>query len=159
MSIENRADTNSNKNIRKTDRFTSLPLLNIEFLIQYTNMNYAIVESGGKQYKVVEGTMLEVDFLPAEVNEDIIFDKVLLHVEDGKVTLGSPYITDMKISGKLVAHVKGDKVEIYKFRAKSKYRRHTGFRHSLSQVQIGQLGGTSKGAEKKVEKKTVKKVE
>jgi len=122
-------------------------------------MNYAIVESGGKQYKVVEGTVLEVDFLDTEENKDVVFDKVLLHVSDGKVTLGTPYITDMKISGTLLGQIKGEKLDIYKFRAKSKYRRHIGFRHSLTRIEIGSLGDKATPKVVKAEKKTVKKVE
>lgn len=118
-------------------------------------MNYAIVESGGKQYKVVEGTILEVDLLKEEINNEIVFDKVLLHVVEGKVTLGAPYISDLKISGKILSHNKGEKVDIYKFKAKSKYRRHTGFRHSLSQVEIGAFGAQKAAkTEKVIEEKT-----
>ena len=99
-------------------------------------MKYAIVESGGKQYKAVEGATIEVDLLDVEVGASVDLDKVLLLVEDEKVTIGTPAIKGAVISTKVVDHIKGPKVTIFKYSPKKRIRVKTGHRQQYTQLQI-----------------------
>ena len=113
-------------------------------------MKYAVVTSGGKQYKVSEGDTITVDRLPFEVEATYTFPEVLLFVGDA-VKIGSPFLSDVSVAGKIIEHTKGEKIRISKFKAKAKYRRTTGFRSSLTKVQINNIDIT--GSKKEETKK------
>lgn len=99
-------------------------------------MKYAVIESGGKQYKIIEGDVIEVDKINGEKDQKIIFDKVLLYVADGAVLVGKPIVPDVKIQGIILEQKKGEKIRVQKFKAKARFRRTTGFRPLLTRVQI-----------------------
>jgi large subunit ribosomal protein L21 len=99
-------------------------------------MKYAIVESGGKQYKAVEGSTIEVDLLDLEVGKKIDLDKVLLLVEDEKVTVGTPSIKGASVSAIVNDQVKGPKVTIFKYSPKKRIRVKTGHRQQYTQLKI-----------------------
>jgi large subunit ribosomal protein L21 len=99
-------------------------------------MKYAVVVSGGKQYKVQEGDVVVVDQLPVDANSAYAFSDVLLFVDGDKREVGLPTLTGVKVSGKVLEHTKGEKIRVAKFKAKAKYRRVRGFRASLTKVQI-----------------------
>lgn len=99
---------------------------------------YAVVRVGGKQYKVVEGKEILVDKL---VDPKKFETEVLLLVDDDKVKVGKPVLKDVKVSFKVVTDLeKGEKVEIYKFKAKSRYKRHTGFRPQYTRLLVEKIG-------------------
>ena len=101
-------------------------------------MNYAVIKTGGKQYRVTEGDIIEIDKL--EVKEDqVVFDNVLLVVTDDSVQIGKPFIIDAKVKGKLLEQKKGEKIRVAKFKSKVRYRRVAGFRAMLSKVQIEKI--------------------
>lgn len=102
-------------------------------------MNYAILEAGGKQYKVTSGMVLDVDRMSMEENKDVVFDKVLLYVQDGKAKTGTPYLDDVLVKARVVQHYKSPKIRVLKFRAKSRYRRTYGSRQFLSKVKIEEI--------------------
>jgi large subunit ribosomal protein L21 len=99
-------------------------------------MKYAIVESGGKQYRAVEGSTIEVDLLDVEVDASIDLDKVLLLVEDEKISIGTPTIKGAVVATKVVDHVKGPKVIIFKYSPKKRIRVKTGHRQQYTQLKI-----------------------
>lgn len=99
-------------------------------------MTYAIVEIGGKQYKVAEGNVLEIDKLDIEAGKTYNFEKILLYSSDGQSQIGKPLVSGITVSGKILEHVKGDKIRVAKFKAKSRYRRAQGFRPSLTRIKI-----------------------
>lgn len=101
-------------------------------------MKYAIVTSGGKQHKVAEGDVLVVDRLPEDTDASYTFPEVLMYV-DGDVKVGTPFLSDVIVTGKVLDHTKGEKIRVAKFKAKAKYRRVTGFRASLTKVQIDSI--------------------
>ena len=103
---------------------------------------YAIISVGGKQYRVREGEKLLVDRLAH--GEGKSFSPAVLLVGGGGETHISP--TDITVSARVVADVKGEKIRIGKYRPKSGYRRHTGFRAKLSQIEIESIGGAAKKA-------------
>lgn len=107
-------------------------------------MNYAVIKTGGKQYKVSEGDILEVDRLKEEKNGKIVFNDVLLLVRDDAVTIGKPTINGEKVEAKVLDNVRGEKIRVSKFKAKVRYRKVTGFRASLSRIQIDKIGNMDK---------------
>ena len=99
-------------------------------------INYAVIQTGGKQYRVSEGDVIEVDRLERKEGEEVVFPAVLLYVTDGAVVIGKPYVENLSVKGKLLRHTKGEKLRIAKYKAKVRYRRLTGFRSALSEVKI-----------------------
>ncbi len=116
-------------------------------------MKYAVIKTGGKQYKVSEGDIIEVDKLDVKEGP-LSFDNVLLLVSDSAVEVGRPYVANAKVSARLLEQKKGDKVRVAKFKSKVRYRRVTGFRALLSKVQIEKIESSKiKETPKKVEEK------
>ena len=107
-------------------------------------MKYSVIQSGGKQYRVSEGDVIQIDRLSGKEGEEVIFPSVLLHVVDGTVKLGKPYVESLRVSGKLIKHTKSEKLRIAKFKAKARYRKVVGFRSSLSEVKIERIGESLK---------------
>ena len=99
-------------------------------------MEYAIIKTGGKQYKISKDSVIEVEKLTFKPGEKFSFEEVLLHVIDEKVKLGKPMIKGVVVKATVLEHFKGEKLRIAKFKAKSKYRRVTGHRQSLTKVKI-----------------------
>ena len=102
-------------------------------------MKYAVIKTGGKQYKVAEGDIITVERLPLAENEDFVCNDVLLYKNDGEVFVGAPNVEKIKVRGVVLAHVKGVKIRVGKYKAKARYRKVTGHRQSLSQVQINAI--------------------
>jgi len=115
-------------------------------------MNYAVIRSGGKQYKVSTGDVVELDKLNLEENKNVVFDDVLLLVQEGNTTIGKPNVSGAKVEAKLIEQKKGDKIRVSKFKAKSRYRKTIGFRAQLTVVQIEKINFSGKNSTGKVEK-------
>ncbi len=99
---------------------------------------YAILRIGGKQYKAIEGKEILVDKLTDPKKFEV---EVLLLVDGEKVQVGKPVIKDAKVITKVVTEIeKGEKIEIYKFKAKSRYKRHTGFRPQYTRLLVEKIG-------------------
>lgn len=101
---------------------------------------YAIIETGGKQYRVSEGDVINVEKLKAENGETVTFDKVLIFSDKNTVEAGTPYL-NMVVSGKVVESGKGEKVVIYKYKSKKNYRKKQGHRQPYTMVEITSLKG------------------
>ena len=108
---------------------------------------YAVIETGGKQYRVQEGDVLTIEKLNVEAGDKVEFDKVLILAEEGNLKVGSPYVEGAVVSGEVVENGKGKKVIIYKYKAKKDYRKKQGHRQPYTMVKIESLGG--KAAPKK----------
>ena len=104
-------------------------------------MEYAVIKTGGKQYKVSKDTIISVERLAFKEGENFSFDQVLLHVVDGNLKLGKPKVLGVTVKATVLEHLKGDKLRISKFKAKSKYRRVTGHRQYLTKIKIGSISG------------------
>ena len=113
---------------------------------------YAIVEIAGQQFKVAKDQKVFVNRLQKEEGSKITFDNVLL-VDDGKVTIGAPAIEGAAVTAKILSHLKGDKVIVFKKKRRKGYRVKNGHRQFLSEIQIESISvnGTKKAAKKKVE--------
>lgn len=99
---------------------------------------WAVIKTGGKQYKVTEGDTIVVEKLDGEKDVKISFDKILA-ICDGKITIGTPFVDKAKVKAKIIDNFRGNKIRVVKFRAKSKYLRQTGHRQSLSKVLIEKI--------------------
>lgn len=99
-------------------------------------MEYAIIKTGGKQYKVSKDTIISVEKLAFKKGESFSFDQVFLHVIDGASKIGMPRVTGVTVKATVLEHLKGDKLRVSKFKAKSKYRRVTGHRQNLTRIKI-----------------------
>ena len=102
---------------------------------------YAIVEIAGQQFNVEEGKKIFVHRLEAKQGEEIEFDKVLLIEDEGKVTVGEPIIKDAVVLGKILDHMRGDKVIVFKKKKKKGYRVKNGHRQNFTQVEIINING------------------
>ncbi len=102
-------------------------------------MKYAIVEDGGKQYRAVIGEAIEVDRYPLEVGEEIDLDRVLLISDGENVKVGTPFITGAKIQATVLAHTKGPKVIVFRYKAKERIRAKTGHRQKYTLVRIDDI--------------------
>jgi large subunit ribosomal protein L21 len=99
-------------------------------------MKFAVIESGGKQYLVSSGDKIQVEKLAGEKDSVIKFDKVLASFDDKSYELGKPYLDKGVVEGKVLKQGRGKKIEILKYKAKSKYRRKQGHRQAYTEVQI-----------------------
>lgn len=100
---------------------------------------YAIIETGGKQYRVSEGDVLTIEKLTAGEGETVEFDRVLTVVDGGDVKVGKPLLAGAKVTGKVVEHGKGKKILIFKYKAKSNYRKRQGHRQPFTKVVIEKI--------------------
>ncbi|MBP6492188.1 MAG: 50S ribosomal protein L21 [Clostridia bacterium] len=119
---------------------------------------YAVIETGGKQYRVQEGDVITIEKLNVSAGDDITFDKVLV-LNDGKETkVGTPIVEAAKVFGTVVENGKGEKVIIFKYKAKKDYRKKQGHRQPYTMVKIESLSADGKPAPKKVVAKPVAEV-
>lgn len=100
---------------------------------------YAVIVSGGKQYRVKEGQTLKLESLPAEVGGSVNFDKVLLVGEGSSIKLGHPYVDGCKVAGTVVSHGRHDKIRIVKFRRRKHHMKWQGHRQNYTEVKITEV--------------------
>jgi len=100
---------------------------------------YAIVESGGKQYKAVEGETIEVDLLPLEAGNLVELGQVLLVASDGNVSVGTPTVSGATVKATVVDHIKGRKVLVFKYKSRVRYRRKKGHRQHYTRLKINEI--------------------
>ena len=116
-------------------------------------MKYAIVESGGKQYKAVEGKTIEVDLMPLEVGNKVELSDVLLISDEGNIMIGTPNVADAKVNATVVAQIKAPKVTVFKYKSRQRYRVKQGHRQKYTRLEIDEIiaKGVSKKAAAKAE--------
>jgi large subunit ribosomal protein L21 len=102
---------------------------------------YAVIQTGGKQYRVKEGDFLKVETLLAEAGEQIEFDKVLLIQSDDGIKVGKPFIDGGKVTATVTTHGRHKKVHIIKFRRRKHYMRRAGHRQNFTEVKITGISG------------------
>ena len=100
---------------------------------------YAIIKTGGKQYKVSEGDVLLVEKLEAAEGEAVVFDQVLTCVNGSDVKVGQPLVEGASVQAKVLEHGKGKKIIVFKYKAKSNYRRRQGHRQPFTKVAIEKI--------------------
>ena len=100
---------------------------------------YAIIATGGKQYRVSEGDVIYIEKIDAQVDSTVSFD-VLLMGNDGNVKIGTPVVEGVKVEGKVVGQIRGEKIVVYKYKSKKNYRRKQGHRQPYTKVEITKIG-------------------
>ena len=100
---------------------------------------YAVIKTGGKQYKVEAGATLKVEKLLGEVGSKVVIDKVLMIADGENTTIGAPLIAGATVNATVVSHGRADKVMIFKFRRRKHYRKTQGHRQSFTEIQIGEI--------------------
>ena len=102
---------------------------------------YAIIATGGKQYRVEEGQTLDVELLLAEAGETVEIDSVLMLNKDGEIVTGKPYVEGAKVSLKVVENGKAPKIVVFKYKPKKNYRRKKGHRQPYTRVTVESIVG------------------
>ena len=100
---------------------------------------YAVIKSGGKQYRVESGAQLRVEALRAEVGAVVSFDEVLLVAEGDAVKVGAPFVSGAKVNATVVAHGRGEKLKIFKLRRRKHYQKTQGHRQSYTEIRINDI--------------------
>ena len=113
---------------------------------------YAIIETGGKQYKVTEGQMIDVELLKADVGGTVELDRVLLIGEGDNVTTGNPVVEGARVTATVSKIGRAKKVIVFKYKSKTRYRRKNGHRQSFTTLSIDKILGPGADAPKAVKK-------
>jgi large subunit ribosomal protein L21 len=100
---------------------------------------YAVIKTGGKQYKVEAGSTLRVEKLDGDAGKKVQFDEVLLVADGDKVTVGTPTVKGASVQGEIVAQELGDKLIVFKFRRRKAYRRKNGHRQQYTAIKINEI--------------------
>lgn len=102
-------------------------------------MTYAVIETGGKQYRVQPGETLHIEKLVANEGDSIVLDKVLAVNHDGKLTVGAPYVEGAKVTATVKKQGKAPKILVFKYRQKKNYRRRYGHRQPFTSITIDKI--------------------
>ncbi len=102
---------------------------------------YAVIETGGKQYRVAPGDTIEIERLETEAGKPHVFDRVLLVANDGKVSVGTPTVSAARVQGDVQEHFRGDKTIAFKMKRRKGYHRTVGHRQELTRVKITDIKG------------------
>lgn len=100
---------------------------------------FAIIATGGKQYKVEKGMKLEVEKLDAEEGKTVKFEEVLLVEDGGKTSVGTPTVKGASVSAKVLSQKRGEKIVVFKMKAKKRYQKTQGHRQSLTELEITEI--------------------
>jgi large subunit ribosomal protein L21 len=143
-----------------------LQILNprLKYILQEADPMYAVVNTGGKQYKVQQGEVLRIEKIPGEVGSPVTFDRVMMFSDGETVSIGQPVLDDVAVEGHIVAQGKAKKILVFKYKRRKRYRRKQGHRQEFTAVQIDSIQGAGSAAKasaksEKAPKKETDKVE
>jgi large subunit ribosomal protein L21 len=97
---------------------------------------YAVIKTGGKQYRVAPGEKLKIEQIPADIGSEIVLDQILMVADGEAVTVGTPLVSGATVKATVVAHGRGDKVQIFKMRRRKHYQKHQGHRQNYTEIRI-----------------------
>ena len=100
---------------------------------------YAVIKTGGKQYRVANGEKLKVEQIPADIGQEIILDQVLMVGGGDAVKVGAPLLVGANVTAKVVAHGRGEKIRIFKMRRRKHYQKHQGHRQNFTEIEISAI--------------------
>ena len=100
---------------------------------------YAVIKTGGKQYRVAAGEKLKVEQIPADIGQDIILDQVLMVGVGADVKFGAPLVAGATVNAKVVSHGRADEVKIFKLRRRKHYQKHQGHRQNYTEIEISAI--------------------
>jgi large subunit ribosomal protein L21 len=101
---------------------------------------YAVVKTGGKQYRVSPGEKLKVEQIPADIGSEVVLDQVLMVADGDNVTVGTPIVAGASVKAKVLSHGRHAKVSIFKMRRRKHYQKHQGHRQNYTELQIESIG-------------------
>jgi large subunit ribosomal protein L21 len=113
---------------------------------------YAVVNTGGKQYKVQQGEILRVEKIPGDVGSPVTFDRVLMFSDGENVSIGQPELDNIAVEGHIVEQGKAKKIIVFKYKRRKRYRRKQGHRQAFTAVQIDNIADKEAKAKKNAEK-------
>jgi len=102
-------------------------------------MTYAVIQTGGKQYRVAVGDKFRVETLPGDVGAAVTLDKVLMVEDGGQVAVGTPLLAGAQVQATVMSHGRGDKVNIFKMRRRKHYRKSQGHRQNYTEIEITRI--------------------
>lgn len=102
-------------------------------------MAFAVIETGGKQYKVSPGQKIKIEKIDAESGSNFIFDKVLVEADGDSVKIGYPYVAGAKVASKVLKQGRSRKVIVFRYHSKTRYRKKKGHRQHFTEVEIGEI--------------------
>jgi len=102
---------------------------------------YAVIKTGGKQYRVAAGEKLKIEQLPADIGAEIVLDQVLLVADGDNLRMGRPLVTGASVQAKVLAQGRHDKVRIFKLRRRKHYQKHQGHRQNFTEIEITGITG------------------
>ena len=121
-------------------------------------MEYAVINTGGKQYTVYPGSSIQVEKLPREEEESFEINEVLLVSKDGKLKVGSPLVEGASVKAQIIENGRGKKITVLKYKPKTRYKKKTGHRQPYTQLQITEiLSGDEAPVKKRTTRTTAKK--
>jgi large subunit ribosomal protein L21 len=125
-----------------------LQILNprLKYILQEAEPMYAVVNTGGKQYKVQQGEVLRIEKIPGEVGSPVTFDRVMMFSDGETVNIGQPVLDDVAVEGHIVAQGKAKKILVFKYKKRKRYRRKQGHRQEFTAVQIDTIQGAGSAA-------------
>jgi len=101
---------------------------------------YAVVKTGGKQYRVTPGEKLKVEQIPADIGSEVVLDQVLMVADGDSVTVGNPVVAGASVKAKVLSHGRHEKVTIFKMRRRKHHQKHQGHRQNYTELQIESIG-------------------
>jgi large subunit ribosomal protein L21 len=137
--------------VRDTEGSANRPVVQSPFVPESKQTATAVVVSGGKQYRVSAGDQILVGRVKAEVGSELVFDRVLLHVDGDEVKVGTPGIEGLTVTARVLQHSRGPRIEVLRYKSKKRVRVHKGARADYTSIEILAVGDQK--AEKKMEKK------
>jgi len=106
---------------------------------------YAVIKTGGKQYKVAAGEKIKVEQIAADVGQEIVFDQVLAVGDGASIQVGTPLVLGASVTVTVISHGRGDKIRIFKMRRRKHYQKRQGHRQNYTELQIGEISGAAAG--------------
>jgi large subunit ribosomal protein L21 len=106
---------------------------------------YAVIKTGGKQYKVAAGEKIKVEQIAADVGQEIVFDQVLAVGDGASIQVGTPLVLGASVTVTVISHGRGDKIRIFKMRRRKHYQKRQGHRQNYTELQIGEISGAIAG--------------
>jgi large subunit ribosomal protein L21 len=102
---------------------------------------YAVIKTGGKQYRVTPGEKLKIEQIPADIGSEIVLDQVLMVADGEALKVGAPLVVGAIVKATVVAHGRGDKIKIFKMRRRKHYRKTQGHRQNFTEIRIETIAG------------------
>ncbi|MEK7243661.1 MAG: 50S ribosomal protein L21 [Thermodesulfobacteriota bacterium] len=100
---------------------------------------YAVIKTGGKQHRVIEGDVIAIEKINGDRGEAVVFDQVLMIEKEGDIRVGRPVVEGAKVVGEILAQIKGDKLTVYKTKKRKGYHKKTGHRQQLTSMKIREI--------------------